>query len=78
MEFDKTVQNHEFHEINVADYEFLHFKAKDKTSNQLYSEILDKIEKIEVGNKIVIIKVDGKLSGGQTSDVNFYNIKNFN
>ncbi|UTB31775.1 MAG: exonuclease SbcCD subunit D [Methanobacterium sp. ERen5] len=75
VEFDKTVQNHEFHEINVADYEFLHFKAKDKTSNQLYSEILDKIEKIEVGNKIVIIKVDGKLSGGQTSDVNFYNIK---
>lgn len=75
IEFDQKVQNHEFHEIDVANYEYFYFKADDKTSNQLYEEILEKIEKSEVGNKIVIIKIRGQLSGGKTTDINFYNIK---
>lgn len=75
VEFDQKVYNHQFHEIKVANYEFLKFKANDKTSNQLNEEILITIEKIEVYNKIVIIKIFGQLSGGKTSDINFYNIK---
>jgi exonuclease SbcD len=75
VEFDQKILNYEFNEIKVANYEFLPFTAKNKTSNQLYEEILTEIEKREVNNKIVILKFKGQLTGGKTSDINFYNIK---
>ncbi|MBI5680902.1 MAG: exonuclease SbcCD subunit D [Methanobacterium sp.] len=75
VEFDEKISNVKFHELNIAKYEFMQFEANHKNSNQLYEEILSKIKKKSLDDKIVIIKVKGELSGGKTSDINFYEIR---
>ncbi|MGZ7070664.1 MAG: metallophosphoesterase family protein, partial [Methanobacterium sp.] len=81
VEFDDQIQDvnfckeKNFHELDLATYEFLSFKADNKNSNQLYDEILDLIKNHDVDGKIVILKVKGELTGGKTSDINFYEIR---
>lgn len=75
VEFDEKISNVKFHELNMVKYEFMQFGANHKNSNQLYEEILSKIKKKSLDDKIVIIKVKGDLSGGKTSDINFNEIR---
>ncbi len=75
VEFDKKVRNIKFHEIKLVKYEFLSFNADNKSSHQVYEEILDKIEKTDFNGKIVIIKVKGTLASGKTLDINFNEIR---
>lgn len=77
VEFDEKIRDIKFNELKLADYKYLPFEAKDKNAYQLYDEILDKIRdpNFDVNNKIVIMKVKGKLTGGKTSDINFNEIK---
>jgi len=81
VEFDEEVrkvkfcEDLHFHELSLAKYQFLEFKADNKVPNQLYEEFITKIEKTDVKGKIVIFKVKGELSGGKTSDINFHKIK---
>jgi hypothetical protein len=81
VEFDAKIQNvnfceyDNFHELDLVKYKFLSFNADHKNSIQLNDEILDEIKKHDLDEKIVILKVKGELTGGKTSDINFYEIK---
>ena len=81
IEFDEKIQSvnfcedKNFHELDMAKYDFLSFKADNKNSNQFYDEILEKVKQWDVNEKIVILKVKGELAGGKTSDINFHEIK---
>jgi DNA repair exonuclease len=80
IEFDEKIQSVNFckdyfYELDMAEYDFLSFKADNKNSNQFYDEILEKIRTRDVNEKIVILKVKGELAGGKTSDINFHEIK---
>lgn len=79
VEFDEKIQNVDFCEVNIAEYENIPsnppFIADHKNSIQLYDEIVDEIKKIDFDGKIVILKVKGELTGGKTSDINFHKIR---
>ena len=81
VEFDEKIksvnfcEDKNFHELDLAKYDFLSFKADDKNSNHLYDEILEKIRQQDVNEKIIILKVKGELAGGKTSDINFHEIR---
>jgi hypothetical protein len=53
--------------------------ANHKSSNQLYEEIKNEIDKKsnkgKIDGRIVILKVKGELSSGKTSDVNFQELR---
>ncbi len=48
-----------------TEYEFLEFSADNKNSKQLKEEIIDKIDRLDSKNKIVILKVKGDLIWGE-------------
>ncbi|HML04155.1 MAG TPA: hypothetical protein VK426_00130, partial [Methanobacterium sp.] len=81
VEFDEKIQNVDFCEyknfveLDITKYKYLQFEADFKNSNHLYDEILNKIKEIDVDGKIIILKVKGELTGGKTSDVDFYKIR---
>ncbi len=81
VEFDDKIQNVDFCEyknfveLDIVKYEPKQFDANYKNSIQLYDEILDEIKKLDVNEKIVILKVKGELTGGKTSDINFHKIR---
>lgn len=85
VEFDKKIRNVDFceyknfHELDLAKYKFMQFKADYKNSDQLYEEILSRIKKYVISGKIegriIILKVKGELTGGKTSNINFHEIR---
>ncbi|MCE5214872.1 MAG: exonuclease SbcCD subunit D [Methanobacterium sp.] len=85
VEFDeeshdiKSCEDLTFIQLDLASYLYLSFQADHKNSNELYDEIKAKIEEKsvldEIEGRIIILKVKGELSGGKTSDINFYEIR---
>jgi len=75
VEFENDISSINFHEITVSKYEFISLKVNDETSYQFHDRVLNEIKKKDVNNKIVILKLEGELSGGKTSDVNFFEIR---
>jgi DNA repair protein SbcD/Mre11 len=79
VEFDEKIRDINFCELKLAEYQFFEYDSNNKTSNQLYDEIITEIEnKGKIGKiygKIVILKVKGELSGGKTSDINFQDVR---
>lgn len=75
VEFDNKIKNVKFCEIKKTDYELLEFNANGKTANALNIEILKKISQIIPENKIILLKVQGELKSGKTTEVNFIEFK---
>ncbi len=63
--------------IKLKDVESFYFNADDKNPLFLEVEIIDAIKKVDLKDKIVTIRVEGTLSSGKTSDVNFKRIFDF-
>lgn len=74
-EFENDIIDINFHEIKVAEYEFILLNVNDETSYQFYDRILNEVQERDVNNKIVILKLEGELSGGKTSDINLLDIR---
>jgi DNA repair exonuclease SbcCD nuclease subunit len=47
---------------------------KNKSANEIESEIINKINNLEIKNKILLIKISGIISHGKISDINFQKI----
>ncbi len=75
VEFEDTIKNIEFLPIDNAEYEIIEIDAAKKRSEDVNTELLEKIRTLEPGNKIVIIKIEGELSEGKTTDIEFTKIK---
>lgn len=70
ISFDKKILDYKFIEINVADILYNEIVSSKWNSEKLEDEITKKISCMEVKNKIVLIKVKGKLLG-KRSNIDF-------
>ena len=73
--FDDIVQDVKFIEISVCGFEYFEYDVTDKNSVQARKALLDKLGKIEVQDKIAVVKIKGTLSGGKTSEVSSSEIR---
>lgn len=70
VSFDKEISDCKFIEINVADILYKEIVASKWSSEKLESEITKNISELQVKNKIVLLKVKGKLIG-KRSNIDF-------
>ena len=70
VSFDKEISDCKFIEINVAEILYKEIVASKWSSEKLESEITKNISELQVKNKIVLLKVKGKLIG-KRSNIDF-------
>ena len=70
VSFDKKISDCRFIEINVAEILYKEIVASKWSSEKLESEITKNISELQVSNKIVLLKVKGKLIG-KRSNIDF-------
>ena len=75
VEFGDDVSHIEFVPIKVCDVVELQYSARGKTSGQASKELAEFASGANVGGKVVLLTVEGELSEGRTSDVDFYSIR---
>lgn len=75
VDFDDDVSEIEFVPIRVCDVVELHYSAHGKTSNQVSRELSVLATEAQVGGKVVLLTVEGELSDGKTSDIDFFAIR---
>jgi len=72
--FDDQVEKVERVNLDIGSYEFLEHDAEDKASDQVQKELKSKIDETQPENKIVLMKVKGRLASGKTSDIDFQSL----
>jgi DNA repair exonuclease SbcCD nuclease subunit len=75
VSFDDKVEDVRFIEVPVCEFEYFEYDVKDKNVLQAKKDLLDKLGKIGVENKVVIIKIKGELAGGKTSEISSSEIR---
>ena len=70
VSFDKKISDCRFIEVNVAEILYKEIVASKWSSEKLESEITKNISELQVSNKIVLLKVKGKLIG-KRSNIDF-------
>ena len=75
VEFNKKIEKVEFIEVPNIDYALIEIDAKNKKATSVDAEIRTEIKEIDVKEKLVILNVDGELSEGKTTDIDFLQIK---
>jgi len=77
VEFNHSVSSHRFVEIEHPEIILLEYDANDKPASKASEEMEDMIKKVDFQNKIVLFKVEGELSAGKPSDIDFSRLKNY-
>ena len=72
---DHRVTETRFVPVKVCDVTELHFTAEGKTPLEVTRELLERVERADITDKVVLITVEGKLREGRTSDVNFQAVR---
>ena len=75
VEFEKEIQSVEFIHIPNIEYVLIEINAQNKKIETVDTELKAKIKDSNVKEKLVIIHVEGELSEGKTTEVNFSQIK---
>jgi len=65
------VRDVRFNEVNVADIVYRTIDAEGKTAKQVEDNLGAVVQELDSENKIVLIKVSGKLSSGKRADIDF-------
>jgi exonuclease SbcD len=73
--FDDIVQDVKFNEISVCGFEYFEYDVTDKNSVQASKALLERLGKVEVQDKVAVVKIKGTLSGGKTSEVSSSEIR---
>ena len=55
--------------VRGFDGEFFEYDATGKNSGQAGKDLVQKLDRLEVNGKVVIIRLKGELSGGRTGDI---------
>ncbi|MHA1916870.1 MAG: metallophosphoesterase family protein [Candidatus Ranarchaeia archaeon] len=74
VDFEKKVEKLTYIPIEVAKITFKEFKAEGKSAKQMENKLKEYAQNLEAQNKIVLIKVTGKLETGKPSEINFKEI----
>jgi DNA repair exonuclease SbcCD nuclease subunit len=75
VNFQDKVEKIEFIPLPVCEYEYLYEDADGKNAIQVQNNLMERLEKIDVDEKVVLIKIRGQLSGGKTSTIDSRTIK---
>ncbi len=75
VELDKDFIHAHFVEVKVATIVFKLIDADNKTARQAEDELRNIIEEVDVSNKIILIKIKGRLTSGKRSDINFLELE---
>ena len=75
VDFDSIVNSVDFVEVENTEYEIIEVDAHNRKPESVNSELNEKTRDIDVENKVVIIKVQGELMSGKTSDVDLSSIR---
>jgi exonuclease SbcD len=75
VNFDGKKLSLEREEIKLKDILNLEFNADSKNPFLLTSEIIGRLKKENINDKIILIRIEGTLKDGKTSEVNFNEIK---
>lgn len=75
ISFDNEIENIEFVEIPGPEYFLLEYDATGKNSAKVRDDLITKAREIPAEEKIVLLKVGGEMSGGNTSDIDFMKIR---
>ena len=75
VDFDSVVNSVDFIPIENTEYEIIEVDAHNRKPESVNSELNEKTRDIDVENKVVIIKVQGELMSGKTSDVDLSSIR---
>ena len=75
VDFDSEVNSVEFVPVNNTEYQIIEVDAHNRKPESVNSELSEKTRDIDVSNKVVIIKVEGELMSGKTSDVDLGSIR---
>ncbi|MFW9995363.1 MAG: exonuclease SbcCD subunit D [Candidatus Odinarchaeota archaeon] len=71
VEFDEVIKEVRFVEMPLYNYYYCEYDASDKRTVQVQEELTRELEKIDVKDKIVILKIFGELSAGKTAEISF-------
>lgn len=76
IEFDDgSIKAVEFVPIKVCDVAEVHYSANGKTSGQAAQELIEMAGGTTFTGKVVLLTVEGELSDGKTSDIDFFSIR---
>lgn len=75
VSFGEKVEEVKFHEISVCEFSYFEYDVSHKNSIEARKDLLDKLRKIEVKDKFVVVKIKGELSSGKTSDISSSEIR---
>jgi DNA repair exonuclease SbcCD nuclease subunit len=76
VSFENELKDVVFKEVSVAQYVHFEYDVSNKNSTQAKKDLLEKLNDLQVENKLVVLKIKGELSGGKTSDISTSEIRN--
>jgi DNA repair exonuclease SbcCD nuclease subunit len=69
VSFDEKVEDVRFVQVSVCESEYFEYDVTDKNSIQARKDLMENLPLVDAGNKVVVVKIKGELSGGKTSDI---------
>jgi len=76
VSFDEEVRDIEFVKTRVIDGTYREFSVSGLNASQARLELNEEISKLDVLNKMVVLKIKGELAGGKTTDIDFPGLRN--
>jgi DNA repair protein SbcD/Mre11 len=75
VEFEDGISKVEFVPISVCEVIELYYSAAGKGSGRASKELMELASSAQAAGKVVLLTVEGELSDGKTSDVDFFAVK---
>lgn len=75
VDFDSKVTRVEFVPVANVEYEFVQIDAQNKASKSVSSELAASLSSIKPEGKMIVVHVEGELSQGKTSEIEFATLK---
>lgn len=72
---DRGIKDVKFQKIEICKSTYYEFDASNKNSLQAKKQLLEELQKLDVEDKLVVLRLKGELSGGKTSDINTTEIR---
>ena len=73
--FEQRISMVEFVPIRVCDVVEICYSAHGKSSSQAAKELIALVSEAEIGGKVTLLTVEGELSEGKTSDIDFATVR---
>lgn len=74
VNFENGEINLDWIEIKLCDVVSLEFDAQNKNPPEVESEIKERVEELEVEDKIILLRIEGELKEGKPTEINLSNI----